>query len=98
MAKRKSKKDRLTQRHMDRWADLMRRIAKNPEIADRIANHANLFFGEGDLIFVNGKPRPYSELVRINKPRKKASTTKTKLLRKRNKRPRSTSSSFSKPA
>ena len=93
MATQRIKKNKTIQRHMDRWADLMRRIVKNPEIADRIPNHANLFFGEGDLIFVNGKPKHYSELVRINKRQKKVSATKTTA--KRNKRPPSTSASSS---
>ncbi len=90
---RKSKKNQVTQLHMDRWADLMRRIIKNPEIADRIPNHANLLFGEGDVIYVNGKPKHYSELVRINKRQKKTSATKTTA--RRNKRPPSTSASSS---
>jgi len=32
----------------------MMRIIKHPEIADRIPNRANLLFGEGDVIFING--------------------------------------------
>jgi hypothetical protein len=56
MAKTKSKKNEAIQRQVDRWADLMMRIIKNPEIADRIPNHANLLFGEDDVIFINGEP------------------------------------------
>jgi hypothetical protein len=67
MAKRSPK--RSVQSRVDRWADLMKRIIKNPEIADRIPNHANLLFGDGDLIFVNGEPRPYSELVKPHRAR-----------------------------
>jgi hypothetical protein len=67
MDKRKTKKDQTTQQHVDRWADLMTRIIKNPEIADRIPNHANLLFGEDDLIFINGEPKRYSELVRVRR-------------------------------
>jgi len=37
---------------------LMKRIIKNPEIADRIPNHSNLLFEEGDLIFINGESQP----------------------------------------
>ena len=71
MAKKNFKKNNMIQRHVDRWADLMLRIVKNPEIADRIPDQANLLFGEGDLIFINGEPRRYSELVKI-RARKKA--------------------------
>jgi hypothetical protein len=46
---------------VDRWADLMKRIIKNPEIADRIPNDANLLFGEGDVVFINGEPMHYTE-------------------------------------
>lgn len=56
----------------------MERIIKNPEIADRIPNKANLLFGEGDVIFINGVPHWYSELVRVSKPRRKAAAAKTK--------------------
>ncbi len=78
MAKRMSKKDKEIQKHIDRWADLMERIIKHPEIADRIPNKANVMFGEGDVIFINGEPRWYSELVRVSKPRRKTSVTKMK--------------------
>jgi hypothetical protein len=67
MAKKKFKKEQTTQQHVDRWADFMTRIIKNPEIADRIPNHANLLFGEGDLVFINGEPKRYSELVRVRR-------------------------------
>ncbi len=60
---------------MDRWADLMKHIVKNPAIADSIPNHANLSFGEGDVIIINGKPQRYSELV---KPRRGAKRTSKK--------------------
>ena len=70
MAKNKSKQNQTTQYHFDRWADLMKRIVKNPEIADRIPNNANLLFGEGDLIFINGEPQRYSELVKtVRRPK-----------------------------
>jgi hypothetical protein len=75
MTRGKSKQDQAAQRQMDKWADLMQRIAKNPEIADRIPNDANLLFTEGDVIFINGEPRRYSELVRVDRKRK---TTKSK--------------------
>ncbi len=78
MAKRLSKADKKIQEHIDRWADLMERIIKHPEIADRIPNKANVMFGEGDVIFINGEPRWYSELVRVSKPRRKASVARTK--------------------
>ena len=78
MAKRMSKQDRKIQEHVDRWADLMERIIKHPEIADRIPNKANVMFGEGDVIFINGEPRWYSELVRVSKPRRKAAASKIK--------------------
>ncbi|MDZ7364035.1 MAG: hypothetical protein ONB46_25475 [candidate division KSB1 bacterium] len=55
----------------------MMRIIKNPEIADRIPNHANLLFGEGDIIFINGEPQRYSELVRIRRTRRKVSAAKS---------------------
>ncbi len=67
MTKKKSKPDQITQRHFDRWADLMKRIIKNPEIADRIPNHANILFGQGDLIFINGEPVSYKELVKASR-------------------------------
>ena len=67
MAKKKSKSDQITQQHVDRWADLMKRIIKNPEIADRIPNHANILFGQGDLIFINGEARSYNELVKASR-------------------------------
>jgi hypothetical protein len=70
MAKKKSKPDQITQQHVDRWADLMKRIIKNPEIADRIPNHANILFGQGDLIFINGEPRSYNELVKARRLKK----------------------------
>lgn len=72
MAKKKSKKAEAIQWHMDRWADLMERIVKNPEIADRIPNDANLLFGENDIIFINGEPQRYSALVKIQRKRKAA--------------------------
>jgi len=79
MAKtKKYKRDPKVQYHFDRWADLMERIIKHPEIADRIPNKANVMFGEGDVIFINGEPRWYSELVRVSKPRRKTSVTKMK--------------------
>jgi hypothetical protein len=71
MHKKKSSR-REIQKHVDRWADLMHRIIKNPRIADRIPNHANVMFGEGDVIFINGEPQRYSELVKSRK--RKAST------------------------
>jgi hypothetical protein len=79
MAKtKKYKRDPKVQYHFDRWADLMERILEHPEIADRIPNKANVMFGEGDVIFINGEPRWYSELVRVSKPRRKASAVKIK--------------------
>ena len=79
MAKRLSKTDRKIQEHVDRWADLMERIIKHPEIADRIPNKANVMFGEGDVIFINGEPHWYSELVRVSKPRRKAASNTRKI-------------------
>jgi len=76
MAKKKPKPHHNTQRQVDRWADLMKRITKDPEIADRIPNHAKLIFGEGDLIFINGVPRRYSELVKVRRPPNKASAAR----------------------
>lgn len=81
MAKRISKRDKKIQAHIDRWADLMERIIKHPEIADRIPNKANVMFGEGDVIFINGEPRWYSELVRVSKPRRKTTVAKPKRAR-----------------
>ncbi len=76
MAKRKSKRDQAVQRQMDKWDDLMKRIMRNPEIADRIPNHANLLFTDADdVIFINGEPWHYSELVRVDRKKK---TTKNK--------------------
>ena len=72
MAKRTSKQDQAAQRQMDNWADLMERIVKNPEIADRIPNDANLLFMDDDVILINGEPRRYSELVRVDRKRKTA--------------------------
>jgi hypothetical protein len=71
----KKQSKRSTQYHVDRWADLMHRIIKNPRIADRIPNHTNIMFGVGDVIFINGEPQRYSELVKIPK-RKPASRRK----------------------
>jgi hypothetical protein len=81
MVKRNHKKNQVTQRHVDRWADLMQRIINNPEIADRIPNHANLLFGEGDVIFINGEPRHYSELTRTRSSKRKTVTAKSRLAR-----------------
>jgi len=75
MVKRQSKQDQAAQRQMDKWADLMKRIIRNPEIADRIPNDANLLFTDGDVIFINGEPRRYSELVCVDG---KMKTTKSK--------------------
>lgn len=69
MTKKKFKPDKATQYHVDRWADLMMRIIKNPEIADRIPNDANLFFLNDEVVLINGEPRHYRELVKV--PRKK---------------------------
>jgi hypothetical protein len=81
MAKRNHKKNPVTQQHVDRWADLMQRIIKNPEIADRIPNHANLLFGEGDVVFINGEPQSYMELIRTRPYKRKAPKTKSQLAR-----------------
>jgi len=73
MVRKNSKKNREIQRHMDLWADLMTRIMKNPEIADRIPNNANLLFSnDGEVIFINGEPRHYSELVKVQRKKKTA--------------------------
>jgi hypothetical protein len=74
--KKISKKNQIIQWHIDRWADLMQRIAKNPEIADRIPNNANLLFGDDDIIFINGEPHRYSDLVKIRKGKKKTAKGK----------------------
>jgi hypothetical protein len=75
MSKRKTKRDQAVQRQMNKWDDLMKRIMRNPEIADRIPNDANLLFTDAeDVIFINGEPRRYSELVRVDRKRK---TTKS---------------------
>jgi hypothetical protein len=80
MAKRKSKQEQAAQRQMDKWADFMKRIIKNPEIADRIPNDANLLFTDGDVIFINGEPRRYSELVRVDEKMKTAKSKRQKQL------------------
>lgn len=73
MAKTTYKKNQSIQRQMDKWADLMKRIVKNPEIADRIPNHANLLFStDGEVIFINGEPRHYRELVKVAKKKNTA--------------------------
>ena len=81
MAKQNHKKNQITQQHIDRWAHLMQCIIKNPEIADRIPNHANLFFGAGDVIFINGEPRHYSELTKTRSSKRKAVRAKSRLAR-----------------
>jgi len=73
MANKNTRKDIDIQYHVDRWADLMKRIIKNPEIADRIPNHANLLFAEDDLVLINGEPMRFNELVRTEH-RKKTDT------------------------
>jgi hypothetical protein len=64
---------------VDRWADLMTRIIKNPQIADRIPNHANLLFLDDDVILINGEPRRYSELVKVRRERKKTAKGKKQM-------------------
>lgn len=56
-SKKTVKRDIKTQYHFDRCADLMERIIKHPELADRIPNKTNVMFGQGDVIFINGEPR-----------------------------------------
>jgi hypothetical protein len=76
MTKKKFKPDKATQVHVDRWADLMMRIIKNPEIADRIPNNANLFFLNDEVVLINGEPRYYRELVKIQRGKKKTAKGK----------------------
>jgi len=80
MAKKTSKQEQAAQRQMGNWADLMKRIIRNPEIADRIPNDANLLFTDSDVIFINGEPRRYSELVRVEGKIKTAKTKRQKQL------------------
>ncbi len=71
--------EQAAQRQMSNWADLMKRIIKNPEIADRIPNDANLLFtDDADVVFINGEPRRYSELVRITGQMKTAKSKRQK--------------------
>jgi hypothetical protein len=79
MTKRKFKPDKETQYHVDRWADLMLRIIKNPEIVDRIPNDANLFFLNDDVVLINGEPRYYRELVKIPRGKKKPVSGKKRM-------------------
>jgi len=72
MTKKKSSKNTAVQRHVDRWSDLMTRIIKNPEIADRIPNHANLFFLNDEVVLINGEPHYYRELVKVQRKKKTA--------------------------
>ncbi len=72
MIRKNSKKNKEIQRHVDRWADLMTRISKNPEIADRIPNHANLFFVNDDVVLINGEPWHYRELVKVQRKKQTA--------------------------
>ncbi len=72
MTKKKFKPDKATQVHVDRWADLMMRIIKHPEIADRIPNNANLFFLNDEVVLINGEPRYYRELVKVQRKKKTA--------------------------
>lgn len=83
MAKRLSKSDRKKQELIDRRVDLMERIINKTEIADRIPNKANLLFGEDDVIFSNGEPRWYSELMRVSKRRFLKSKTKASRAKER---------------
>jgi len=79
MERKNSKKNREIQRHMDLWADLMHRIVKNPEIVDRIPNNANLLFSnDGELIFINGEPRYYRELVKVQRKKQTAKSKRQK--------------------
>ena len=74
MTKKKFKPDKATQVHVDRWADLMMRIIKNPEIVDRIPNNANLFFLNDEVVLINGEPRHYRELVKVERKKQTAKT------------------------
>ncbi len=76
MTKKKFKPDKATQAHVDRWADLMMRIIKHPEIADRIPNNANLFFLNDEVVLINGEPHHYRELVKVRRDKKKTAKSK----------------------
>lgn len=79
MTKKKFKPDKATQYHVDRWADLMMRIIKNPEIADRIPNNANLFFLNDEVVLINGEPHYYRELVKVQRGKKKSAKSKKRM-------------------
>ena len=72
MARKKLSKNAAIQPHVDRWSDLMTRIIKNPEIMQRIPNHANLFFLNDEVVLINGEPHYYRELVKVQRKKKTA--------------------------
>jgi hypothetical protein len=79
MTGKDSKKNKDIQRHMDRWADLMQRIVKHPEIVDRIPNDANLFFLNDEVVLINGEPHYYRELVKVQRGKKKTAKSKKQM-------------------